>query len=203
MDRGAWWVTKSQAHSTTYQVWTHMYGLPWWLSGEQSTCQRRRREFNPWVETIPWKRKWKPILVFLPGIPGTEEPGRLQSVGGKRVKQYLATRQQQQSYASIAIRVYTCNYTIQFSSVQSLSRVQLFATPWTTARQASLTPINFWSLLKLISIELVMPSNHLILCHPLLLPPSIFPSIRIFSNKSTLRMRWPEYWSFSFNISFQ
>ena len=85
--------------------------------------------------------------------------------------------------------------------VQSLSRVQLFATPWTTACQASLSITNSWSLLTLMSIELVMPSNHLILCHPLLLPPSVFPSIRVFANKSALRIRWPKYWSFSFNIS--
>ena len=90
---------------------------------------------------------------------------------------------------------------IWFSSVQSLSRVWLFATPWTAAHQASLSITNSWSLLKLISIELVMPSNHLILCCPLLLPPSIFPSIRVFSNESVLRIRWPNYWSFSFSIS--
>ena len=88
----------------------------------------------------------------------------------------------------------------QFSSVQSLSRVQLFATPWTAAHQASLSTTSSWSLLKLISIESVMPSNHLILCHPLLLP-SIFPSIRVFSKESVLHIRWPKYWSFSFNIS--
>ena len=88
-----------------------------------------------------------------------------------------------------------------FSSVQSLSRVQLFATPWTAAHQASLSITNSWSLLKLMPIELVMPSNHLILCHPLLLLPSIFPSIRVFSNESVLRIRWPKYWSFSFSIS--
>ena len=90
---------------------------------------------------------------------------------------------------------------IQFSSVQSLSRVQLFATPWTAAHQASLSITNSQSLLKLMSIELVMPSNHLILCRPLLLPPSIFPSIRVFANESVLRIRWPKYWSFSFSIS--
>ena len=89
----------------------------------------------------------------------------------------------------------------QFSSVQLLSHVQLFATPWTTARQTSLSITNSWSLLKLISIESVIPSNHLILCCPLLLPPSIFPSIGVFSNESALRIRWPKYWSFSFNIS--
>ena len=88
-----------------------------------------------------------------------------------------------------------------FSSVQSLSRVQLFATPWTAAHQAFLSITNFWSLLKLMSIELGMPSNHLILCRPLLLPPSIFPSIRIFSNESALCIRQSKYWSFSFSIS--
>ena len=87
------------------------------------------------------------------------------------------------------------------SSDQSLSRVCLFVTPWTVACQASLSITNSWSLLKLMSIELVMPSNHLILCRPLLLLPSVFPSIRIFSNESVLRIRWPKYWSFSFNIS--
>ena len=92
-------------------------------------------------------------------------------------------------------------FTIQFSSVQSLSCGQLFATPWTAARQASLSISNSWSLLKLMSIESVMPSNHLILCHPLLLPPAIFPSIRVFSSESALHIRWPKYWSFSFNIS--
>ena len=90
---------------------------------------------------------------------------------------------------------------IQFSSVQSLSRVWLFATPWTAACQASLSITNSWSLPKLISIKSVMPSSHLILCRPLLLLPPIPPSIRVFSNESTLRMRWPKYWSFSFNIS--
>jgi len=88
----------------------------------------------------------------------------------------------------------------QFSSVQLLSRVRLFATLWITARQASLSITNFQSSLKLTSIESVMPSSHLILCHPLLLLPAIPPSIRVFSNESTLRMRWPKYWSFSFSI---
>ena len=92
-------------------------------------------------------------------------------------------------------------YYVMFSSVQSLSRVRLFATPRTAARQASLTITNSRSLLKLKSISLVMPSNHLILGHPLLLLPSIFPSIRVFSNESVLCIRWPKYWSFSFSIS--
>ena len=88
-----------------------------------------------------------------------------------------------------------------FSSVQLLSRVRLFVTPWTAACQASLSITNSWSLPKLMSIELVLPSNHLILCHPLLLPPSLFPSIRVFSNESALRIRWPKYWRFRFGIS--
>ena len=88
----------------------------------------------------------------------------------------------------------------QFSSVQSLSPVRLFATPWVAARQASLSTTNSQSSLRLTSIESVMPSSHLILCHPLFLLPPIPPSIRVFSNESTLRMRWPKYWSFSFSI---
>ena len=89
----------------------------------------------------------------------------------------------------------------QFNSVQSLSRVQFFATPWTAAHQASLSVTNSQSLLKLLSIESVMPSNYLILCRPLILPPSVFPSLRVFSNESVLCIRWPKYWSFSFSIS--
>ena len=89
----------------------------------------------------------------------------------------------------------------QFSSIQSLSRVRLFVTPWTAARQASLSITNSRSLLKFMSIESVMPSDHLILCHPLLLLLSIFPSIRVFSNESVLCIRWPKCWSFSFTIS--
>ena len=89
----------------------------------------------------------------------------------------------------------------QFSSVQLLSHIRLFATPWTTARQASLSISNSQSPPKPMSIESVMPSSHLILCRPLLLLPSIFPRIRFFSNESALRIRWPKYWSFSFNIS--
>ena len=89
----------------------------------------------------------------------------------------------------------------EFSSVQSLSHVQLFATAWTSARQASLSITNSRSPPKPMSIESVIPSNHLILCCPLLLLPSIFPSIRVFSNESALRIRWPKNWSFSFNIS--
>ena len=90
---------------------------------------------------------------------------------------------------------------IQFSSVQSLSHVRLFVTSWTAARQASLSITNSRSLFKLMSVESVMPSNHLILCCPLLLLPSIFSSIRVFSNESVLCIRWPKYWTFSFSVS--
>ena len=86
------------------------------------------------------------------------------------------------------------------SSVQLLSHVRLFSTPWTAACQTSLSITNSWSLLKLMFIESVMPSNHFILCCPLLLPPSIFLSVRVFSNESVLHIRWPKYWSFSFSI---
>ena len=90
---------------------------------------------------------------------------------------------------------------MHFSSVQSLNRVQLFLTPWTAACQPSLSITNSWSLLRLMSIELVMSSNHLVPCHPLLLLPSIFPSIMVFSNELALCIGWPKYWSISFSIS--
>ena len=92
-------------------------------------------------------------------------------------------------------------FPVRISSVQLLGHVQPFATPWTAACQASLSITNSWSLLKLMPIESVMPSNHFILCHPILLLPSIFPSIRVFSNESVLHIRWPKYWSFSLSIS--
>ena len=96
---------------------------------------------------------------------------------------------------------YDNNYKHQFSSVQSLSHVRLFATPWTAACQVSLSITNSQSLLKLNSIESLMPSNHLILCRQFLLWPSIFPNISVFSNESVLHIRWPKYWSFTFSIS--
>ena len=119
-------------------------------------------------------------------IPGTEEPGRLPSLGSHRVGH------DRSDLAAAAA--------VQFSSVRPLSCVWFFATPWTAARQASLSIINSWSLFKLMSIESVMPSSHLILCHPLLLLPPIPPSIRVFSNESALHIRWPKYWSFSLSI---
>ena len=105
----------------------------------------------------------------------------------------------EQMRQSLTTRSFYYN-SLQFNSVQLLGRVRLFATPWITARQASLSITNSQSSLRLTSIESVMPSSHLILCRPLLLLPPILPSIRVFSNESTLRMRWPKYWSFSFSI---
>ena len=99
------------------------------------------------------------------------------------------------------IAIACCAMLSHFSSAQSLSRVRLFATPWTAARQASLPITNSQSLLKFMSVGSVMPSNHLIPCHALLLPPKIFPSIRVFSSEPALRIKWPKYWSFSFSIS--
>ena len=120
-------------------------------------------------------------------IPWTEEPGRLPSMGSHRVRH---------DWSNLAATLDKAEEF--FSSAPSLSHVWLFVISWTAG---SLSIINFRSLLKLMSIELVMPSNHLILCRPLLLLPSIFPSIGIFSNESALHIRWPKYWSFSFSIS--
>ena len=100
-----------------------------------------------------------------------------------------------------SVVIYGCEIWTKRKIVQLLSHVQLFATPWNAARQDSLSVTNSWSLLKLMSIKSVMPSNHLLLCCPLLLLPSIFPSIKVFSNESVLCIRWPKYWSFSFNFS--
>ena len=104
------------------------------------------------------------------------------------------------NFGSFNSPCYFWNKVFQFSSVQLLSHVWLFATPWIAARQAPLSITNSWSSLKLMFIESMMPSSHLILCRPLLLLPPIPPIIRVFSNDSTLRMRWPKYWSFSFSI---
>ena len=102
---------------------------------------------------------------------------------------------------SLSLAFLSFHLTFRISSAQLLSRVQLFATSWTVARQVSLCITNSWSLLELMSIESVMPTNHLILCHPLILLPSIFPSIGVFSNESVLHIKWPMYWSFSFSTS--
>ena len=143
----------------------------------------RRPRFDPWVRKIPWRRKWLPTPVFLPG----EFHGQRSLVGySPWSRKELDTTEQ--LTLSLFIRIH-----IQFSSVQSLSRVRLFATSWTAACQAALSITNSRNLPKLMSIESVMPSSHLILCRPLLLP-SIFPSIRVFSDESALHIRWPKYW---------
>ena len=136
-------------------------------------------------------------------IPGTGEPGGLPSMGLQRVGHDWSDLAAAAASETIKMNTSLENIGIKppFSSVQLLSRVWLFVTPWTAARQASLSITNSLSSLKPISIESVMLSNHLILCHPLLLLPSIFPSIRVFSNESALHIRWPKYWSFSCNIS--
>ena len=123
----------------------------------------------------------------------------LQSKGLSRV--IFNTTVQKRHFFGTQLSLWSNSHIHTFSSVQLLSRVQCLMTPWTAACQASLSITNSRSLLRLMSVKLVMPSNQLILCCPLLLPPSIFPSIRVFSNESVLRIRWPKYWSFSFNIS--
>ena len=153
--------------------------------------QETQVQFLGWK--IPWRRKWQPTPVFLPRGSHWQRSLAGYSPWVTRVKHDLVTKPLPTKDNMAG--------EFQFSSVQSLSCVWLFATPWTAARQASLSITNSWSLLKLKYIELVMPSNHLILCHPLLLQPSIFPSIRIFSKEAVLHIRWPKYWSFSFSIS--
>ena len=147
-----------------------------------------------YVRDMGWTLGWEDPLgkemathssILAWGIPWMEEPGGLPSIGSQRVGHDWATKHSK----------HLCQ------SVQWLSHVWLVAIPWPAARQASLSITSSPSLLKLMFIELVMPPNHLILCRPLLLLPSIFPSIRVFSKESVLHIRWPKYWSFSFSIS--
>ena len=150
-----------------------------------------------------WNRSLVQVWCMIQGAQGwctgmTQRDGMGRKVGGGFGIGITCTPLAD-SCQCMAKRIQYCNV-IPFSSVQSLSRVQLFATSWITAHQASLCITNSQSLLKLMSIESVMPSSHLILCHPLLLLPPIPPRIRVFSNESTLPMRWPKYWSFSFSI---
>ena len=151
-----------------------------------------------WDQPLGWEDQGS-ILAWR--IPWIEEPGGLQSMGLQRVEHDWITK----TFKIISILImYSCILYVPIMylhSVQLLSRVRLFATPWIAAHQSSLSITNSRSLLKLMPIELVMPSSHLILCRPLLLLPPIPPSIRIFSNESTVCMRWPKYWSFSFSIS--
>ena len=141
-----------------------------------------------------WKIKYQFLKVSAESIHITS---RWKQVPGTTYLEPL----QWQEMRKVTFHAYEKYWKIEFNSVQSFSPVWLFATPWTAARQTSLSIINSRSPHKPMSIELVMPSNHLILCHPLLLPSSIFPSIRVFSTELALRIRWPKYWSFSFSIS--
>ena len=135
--------------------------------------------WDGWMASLKWTWVW----VDSGNWWWTGRPGVLWFMGSQRVRHDWATKEQ-----NIIV-------------VQLLSHVQLFATPWTAAHQAFLSFTTSWSLLKLRSTESVMPSNHLVVCRPLLLPPSIFPSIRDFPNESALRIRWPKYWPFSLSIS--
>ena len=187
-----------------------MWSLPW--TGEQGSDPPRNSDFNsqsvsvnsfpPGISLLQGESQlwlhvgnlfvWLAliIIIILSSLPGGPYPS-----AGLKTKVFVQLRETWFVSAHLWIDE------IQFSSVQSLSCVQHFANPWTTAYQAYLSITNCWSLLKLMSIESVMPSNHLISCCPLLLPPSIFPQIRVFSNRSVLHTRWPKYWSFSFSIS--
>ena len=129
----------------------------------------------------------------------TGKPGMLRFMGSQRVGHEWAIEMNWTD--TVSVFFFNFSNIQAFTSVQSLSRVRLFVMPWIAASQASLSITNSQSLLKLMSIVLTMPSNHLILCHPLLLPPSIFPSIRVFTNESVLLIRWRKYWSFSMNPS--
>ena len=154
-----------------------------WLRWQRICLQCCRPWFNSWVGKMPWRNAWQATPVFLPG----ESYGQRSLVG-------FSPWDRKESDTTKAI-------SMQFISVQLLSCVRLFVTPWTAACQASLSITNSQSLLKLMAIELVMPSNRLILCRPLLLLPSIFPRIKVVSNESVLCIRWPKYQNFSFSIS--
>ena len=168
--------------------------LLWWLR------QLKKKNLSvvqeTWIQSlmgkIPQRREWLPTPIFLTGV----------SHGQRRLMGWSPLGPKE----SDMIEQWTLSlshslHLIQLNSVQSFGHLRLFVTTWTTAHQASLSFTNCQSLRKPMSIESVMPSNHLIFCHPLLLLPSVFPSIRVFSNESALCIRWPKYLSFSFNIS--
>ena len=146
--------------------------FPGGASGKESTCQCKRckrHRFNPWVRKIPWRRKWQPTSVFLPG----------KFHGQRSLMGYSPS--------------------VQFTSVSQ--SCPTLCNPLNRSTPGLPVHRQFPKLPKLMSIESVMPSDHLILCHPLLLPPSLIPSIRVFSNESALCIRWPKYWSYSFKFS--
>ena len=167
---------------------TSVPGLSRWCCGKEYACSAedaRDVALIPGSGKIPWRRKWQPTPVFLTG-----------KCYGQRS---LADFSPWITKSDTTERTHT--HTSFLSSVHLLGCVQLFATPWTATCQASLFIINSQSLLELMSMESVMSSNHLILCCPLLLSPSIFPSIRVFSKELVLHIRWPKYWTFSFSVS--
>ena len=190
-----------------------MDGGAWWAAVHRSRRVRHDGATSLSLFTFKhWRRKWQPPPVFLPGeSQGRGEPGGLPSMGSHRVGHDLSdlaaagaaadyqTRTAQDPTPTATPRGNKRNGN-SISSVQSLSPGWLIVTPWTAARQASLSITNSQSLLNLMSTASVMPSNHVILCRPLL-PPSIFPGIRVFSNVSVLHIRWAKCWSFSFSIS--
>ena len=162
-------------------------GIPIWGATENGKEFKENKIVHLfYIQGVSISSHWGPIAKGNKGKPNGVGRKERKALPGDRI---------------MWVKVHTAMSPLSFSSVQSLSHVQLFATPWIAARQASLSITNSWSSPKPTSIEWVMPSNHLILCHPLLLLPSVFPSIRVFSNESVLHIRWPKYWSFSFNIS--
>ena len=188
-----------------------MQGLHRWLSGKESECQCRRLGFDPWVGKIPWRSKWQLTQVFLSG----ESHGQRSLLGyspwGRR--ELDMTKVTEHIRTQFNTHCWECNmhlksayfwicqwcFSVQFSSITQ--SCPTLCDPMNCSTQASLSITNSQSSPKLMSIESVMPFYHLLFCHPLLLLPSIFPSIRVFSSESALPIRWPEYWSFSFNIS--
>ena len=152
--------------------------------------QGRRHGFEPWVRKTPWRGHGNPLQYSC--LKNLMDRGVWQATVHGITKSWTHWETKHSTFLK--------QFSVQFSSVQSLSCVQLFSTPWIAACQACLSITNSRSSLRLTSIKSVMPSSYLILCHPLLLLPPIPPNIRVFSNESTLRMRWPKYWSFSFSI---
>ena len=167
---------------------THYRGASLVLSGKEFTCNAGDTDSIPGSGRSPGEGNGNSLQYS--GLKNPMDRGAWQATVHMltRVRHLLMTKP-------------PSPHTVESQSVSSLSHVQFFATPWTAARQASLSITNSRSLLKLMSIVSVMPSNHLILCRPLFLLPSIFPSIRVFPNESVLHIRWPNYWSFSFSIS--
>ena len=182
-------------HHQLWWTWVWPSSRSWWWTGKSGILQskgwqRVRHDWAiDWTELRKWDGLWgwlqvrQGLLYYLQGC--TQIPLKMHSM-------------------NTYIRACTCMWKLKIQNLEAFSSiicVRLFATPWTVARQASLSIINSWSLLKLLSMKSVMPSNHLTLCHPLLLLPSIFPSIRVFSKESILHITWPKYWSFSISPS--